>query len=75
MGVIKNILLDKVQSLVDKRPFAFDPVAYADKLNSIQTIVASIIQNRKDVTLEPVTSSCSRPDLMEKNSSSVVTTQ
>lgn len=74
MGVIKYILLDKIQSLIDERPFASDTVAYSARWDSLQTLVASVIQNMKDVTSEFIASSCSRQDLMEKNMASVVAT-
>lgn len=75
MGVIKNILLDKVHSLIDERPFASDPIAYSARWGSLYTSVAPVIQNLKEVTSESVASSCSRQDLMEENLAYVSATQ
>lgn len=75
MGVIRNVLLDKMQSLVDERTFTSDLVAYDDRWDSLNTFVASVIQNLKEVTSEFVALSCSRQDLLEENLASVTTAQ
>lgn len=59
--------------MIDERPFAFDPVAYTARWDSLKTYVASIIQNLKEVTSKSIASSCSRQDLIEKNMASVST--
>lgn len=73
MGVIKNILLDKMQSLINEIPFASDPVAYAVRWDSLKTFVASVVHNLKEVTLEFAASSCFRQDLLKENMASVIT--
>lgn len=75
MGVIKNILLDKVQCPIDERPFACDPVAYSARSDSLHTSIASVIQNLKNVTSEYVVSSCSRQDLVEEYLASIIVAQ
>ena len=59
--------------MIDERPFASDPVAYAARWDSLKTSIALVIQNLKEVTSESVASSCSRQDLLEKNMASVST--
>lgn len=75
MCVVKNILFDKIQSLIDERHFASDLVAYAARWDSLKTYVASVIQNLKKVTSESVASSYFRQDLFEENLASVAATQ
>lgn len=75
MGLIRNILLDKMQSLIDERPFAYDPVAYANRWDSLKKSIALVILNLKEVTSESVASACSRKDLLEENLTSVTTAQ
>lgn len=52
--------------------FTSDPITYSAKWDSIQTSVASAIQNMKEATSE---SSCSRQDALEKNLNLVASSQ
>ena len=75
MEEIKTIFLYKVKNLVNERTYASDLVTYAAKWDSLTTSVISIFQDLKDVTLESVTPSNKRQELLGAKLTSIVVTQ